>query len=234
MSQVAAVRAGAIMAWQRAKGRVLPYFSLAALATGALFALLERVETSAGAADRTLVGLFRIVVPLLCFASCARVLGAANLREACWAAARFGHGRAGVALGQAALAMALSGGSSLLVVATGLLVARAMGPAIAGEAPLWADLGLSSAIGFGVGAAYAAWFALGATFGARGQGRWYVLIADFLVGSLGFFALVFPRGAAYSLIGRELALDLPQRASSALLLATTSACLALVALRCRR
>ena len=61
-----------------------------------------------------------------------------------------------------------------------------------------------------------------------------MLLADFLVGSLGFFAVVLPRGAAYSLIGREAALELSARVSSLLLVAITLICFALTFLRCRR
>ena len=85
-----------------------------------------------------------------------------------------------------------------------------------------------------VAGAYAAWFGLGATFGKSGGGRGWVLGADFLLGSVGMFGVLLPRGSAYNLIGLDAPLDVPQRAASGVLLAVTIVCLALGVLRCRR
>ena len=72
---------------------------LAALAATLVVAVLERHAGVVGAADRTLVGLFRLVVPISCFAFLQLAIGMQNLREAAWPVARYGHHRGLVALG---------------------------------------------------------------------------------------------------------------------------------------
>jgi hypothetical protein len=71
------------------------------------------------------------------------------------------------------------------------------------------------------GAAYAAFFGLGASFGARGGGRAAALVLDFLFGGGTTIALVTPRAHLRSLLGGTAPAEVSQRASSAVLVALT-------------
>ncbi len=234
MSAVASLTAGARSAGSRLQQRSSILVLVAALLSAVVIAVLERHAGVVGAADRALVGVFRLVVPLVAFAYLQTAIGPENLREAVWPIARYGHHRGFVALGYGVAGTAVAAGVSLLAGIVALLVAR-LGAADADSAmPLATDLAVTSFIAVAVSFGYGGWLALGATFGRAGGGRGIVLLADFLVGSLGFFAVVLPRGAAYSLIGREAALDLSARVSSILLAAVTLLCFALTFVRCRR
>lgn len=83
--------------------------------------------------------------------------------------------------------------------------------------------------------AYAALFAFGATFGARGAGRWWALAADFLLGTTsGVGALLAPRAHLQNLLGGEPPMLLSQAASAASLGALALAFTILALLRCPR
>jgi hypothetical protein len=148
-----------------------------------------------------------------------------------WPAARYGVARRDVALGTI---VAAAGASALLgAIFAMIAVLAAHGD---GNPPLARDLLTSGWIGALTAAAYAAWFAFGATFGRRGGGRWLPLFLDFAVrGGAGTLAAVFPRGHATNLLGGTVTgpLGMGQVESSLVLVGMIAALAALAALRCR-
>ncbi|WP_437946884.1 hypothetical protein WME98_39435 [Sorangium sp. So ce296] len=223
------VRLGMEMALSRLRAR-RPLLALGlgvALAVAA--AVIELAFGSSGAVDRALLATFRLVTPLTIFALAADAADRTALRDAAWPAARFGASSHHVALGIAlATALAAAGVGALLAV---VVVATARGP---GAAPFVQDMLISGWIGALVGAAYAGWFSLGATFHRRGLGRFAPLAADFLFGgSAGVVGALMPRGNAVNLLGGPAPLGLGQPASAGLL-ALSAVLLALAAAaRCR-
>jgi hypothetical protein len=192
-------------------------------------AMIERKLASAGATDRALRAAFGLVIPLLAFSLLVAVTGRAHLADACWSAARFGVPRRTVASGLIGAVVAAAAVGSALVAATAVLVAHG-----AGGGALVADAFTSAWIGALTGAAYVGWFALGATFFARGGGRFVPLVLDFLVGGgSGITSAVFPRANAENLLGGQPPLDLSQPASSLLLLAMALLLSLAAAARCR-
>ncbi|NUP13507.1 MAG: hypothetical protein HOW73_46310 [Polyangiaceae bacterium] len=234
MSAVVSARAGARMAIARLQGRAAIAVAFVALVVPIIVALVERREATAGASDRALSTVFRFVVPLLTFSLSQLPIGGKNLRDAVWPAARFGLHRGFVALGHVAVGGAAGAIASLLAAVVAVLVARLGAPSGPSDMTLASDVVATIWIAPLVAFAYAAWFGLGATFGRSGGGRGYVLLADFLVGSLGVFGVLLPRGSAYNLIGLSAPLDVPQRAASGVLVAVTIVCAAVCALRCKR
>jgi hypothetical protein len=80
------------------------------------------------------------------------------------------------------------------------------------------DVFTSGWIGALAALAYAAVFAFGATFGAKGGGRYWVLGFDLFFGGTGGVAALFaPRAHAQNLLGGEPPMLLGQPASAALL-----------------
>jgi hypothetical protein len=152
-----------------------------------------------------------------------------NLRDAVWAAARYGVPRRDVALG--ALAAAALAAASLGALFAGAAVVVAHGAA---SPPLGRDALTSAWVAALTAAAYTGWFSAGATFGRRGNGRWAPLLADFVLGgSTGLAGAILPRAHAVSLLGGAAPLELPQTSSSLILGASAVALAALAALRCR-
>jgi hypothetical protein len=191
--------------------------------------LIERRVGSSGAVDRALAGTFNVVVPLVSFGVAAEVSARGNLRDAVWAAARYGVARRDVALG--ALGAAALAASALGALFAVLAVVVAHGTA---SPPLARDALTSAWIAALTAAAYTGWFSAGATFGRRGGGRWVPILADFVVGgSTGLAGAILPRAHAVSLLGGAAPLGLPQASSSLILGASAVALAALAALRCR-
>jgi hypothetical protein len=203
--------------------------ALLAFALALAGGVIERRVTSAGAVDRSLLATFRLVVPLFVFALAVQVTERHALREAAWPVARYGAARRDVALGLAGalVVAALASGALLAIVA----VISAHAPV---APPLLRDAFTSGWIGALTAAAYAGWFALGATFFERGRGVWAALVLDFLLGGgAGFVATLLPRAHARSLLGGEGPLGLSQPQSCVALLVMAFALPALAALRCR-
>jgi hypothetical protein len=99
------------------------------------------------------------------------------------------------------------------------------------DPPRLHDATVSAYVGALGGAAYAAWFSLGASFGRRGGGRVALLVVDWILGANGGAgALLSPRGHVRNLLGGAAPMDLSQRASAAVLVILAIAC-ALVAIR---
>ncbi|MBL9021480.1 MAG: hypothetical protein JNL21_04740 [Myxococcales bacterium] len=229
----AAVLAGLrIGAARLTRGRALAA-ALTSIAVTIVIAVIERGSTPVGAADRALATVFRLVVPLCAVALSGQSTGLVSLRDAAWPASRFGHPRASVGLGLALAATIATALLSLLTAILALLATRIGAEAGRAALPLARDLMTTSWIAVLAGAAYAAWVGLGATWGRRGGGRLVVLAVDLVAGGLSGAGAVLPRGLTRHLLGGEAPLELPQAASSAILLGTTLACLGLVTLRTR-
>lgn len=183
-------------------------------------ALLERAQGAVGAADRALAGgAFGIALPLFCYFLASRACNGTSLREALLPLARHGLDRRMLALGLAGPVALLAAGfaalSSLLVV----LVTRGWGdPATAGDALA------SIAIGIVSGAAYTAAFVGASAYGRRGQGRSWLLAADFVLGPGGsFLAFPWPKGHIRNLLGGAPVLELSQLGALMALLGTSFA-----------
>lgn len=234
MSPVSSIGAGVQMAVTRLRSRSSIGIGVATLLAVVVIAFVERREGAAGASDRSLAAVFRFVIPLLAFALSQLPIGTRNLRDAVWPAARYGAHRGFVAVGHVLAGASAAAMASLITVVLVVLVARAGAGTVPGEMTLASDLLTTAWIAPLVAIAYATWFGLGATFGRSGGGRGIVLLADFVVGSLGLFGVLLPRGSAYNLIGLAAPLDVPQRAVSGVLVVVSIVCLALGALRCRR
>ncbi len=224
-----AIAIGLAMGRARIVRRATLLTALLGAALVAVAALIERREGAAGAVDRTLAATFALVVPLVSFGITAEATGRGGLRDAVWPAARYGVARRDAALGTIVAAMAASAAAG--VVFALLAVACAHGE---GNPPLARDAFTSAWIAALTSAAYAAWFALGATFGRRGGGRWVPLVLDFTVGGgTGVAAAALPRAHAVSLLGGAAPLGMAQAESSLLLIASAVVLAGLAAIRCR-
>jgi len=203
--------------------------SAGALGVVAVVALSEKRAALFGAASRTLEGeVFGLFLPFVLVLASRRALEPTRLDHAATPLARFGPSRRGVALG---LVVASMIGAALLAASSGALAAVVAhdptAPALTLDAASCAWIG---ALG---GAAYAALFALGSSFGATGSGRWWALAADFLLGGTsGVGALLAPRAHLQNLLGGEPPMLLGQSASAACLVAMTIAFTVLALLRC--
>ena len=194
-------------------------------------AVLVRTKGNTSGADHIMRGSFgRFVLPLLEFSVVGAAVGGMGMRKGI---------RGVVGLGSspriAALATALVASAACAVVG-GLLAAIVCAVAHgSADPPLGADLFASTWIGALGGAAYGAYFCAGSAIGKTGTVRGVFLAADFIVGSgAGVGAALVPRGHIVALLGGPLVADIPQRASSVLLLVITVLWLGVVALAARR
>jgi hypothetical protein len=194
-------------------------------------ALLERAHGLIGAADRALTGgAFGVAVPLVCYFLVGQVTAGQSLREALLPLSRHGLDRRsltlGLALPPATVAAAFAALSSLVVVLTTRLP---------GDPKLLADAFTSLWIGLISGAAYVAAFVGASAFGGRGQGRAWLLAADFLLGAGdSFLAFPWPKGHVRNLLGGSAVLELSQLGALLALLGTSFAFLWLGARRNQR
>jgi hypothetical protein len=200
---------------QRLVSRAAALPALAAVGLSAVAGTLERGAAQRGAEGRALGSVFELVIPLATFALVGLLTGRRRLGEAAWALARFGGDRRAVTFGQvAATAVAAA---TLAAAASSVALLTSHGP---DSPPLLSDVATSAWIAASTGAAYAAWFSLGATFLRFGGGRLGVLVVDFVLGSAGLVAWVLPRGLALNLLGLA-TFDLSQPGASVLLVLTT-------------
>lgn len=194
-------------------------------------ALLVRAHGNTSGADHVMRGSFgRFVLPLLMYAVVGAAIGGTGMRRGIRGLVGLGSTPRRAALATAIVACAacaIFGG-----VLAAIVCAIAHGAA---DPPLGADLFASTWIGALGGAAYGAYFAAGSSIGKTGTLRGVFLAADFIIGSgAGVGAALVPRGHVVALLGGPLVADLPQRASSGLLIAITVLWLAVVALAARR
>jgi succinate dehydrogenase hydrophobic anchor subunit len=202
---------------------------LGVAAWGALafaFAVAARERGSAHGADHVLIDTYgALALPLLSYVIVGAALASQSLRASTAALVAFGA----QPVHAAAAAVAVAAASCAVV---GALVAAAVAALAHGSAdpPRWLDAAASAYVGALGGAAYAGWFALGASFGRRGGGRVLLLVLDWVLGATGGAgALATPRGHVRNLLGGAAPMDLSQRASAAalLLLAITWAAVAI-------
>jgi hypothetical protein len=169
---------------------------------------------AAHAADHVLLGAYgAIALPLLVYGVVTATLGGDGLASSGRALIAFGAAPAAVTSASvvvAALASALLAGLLAGIVAA--IAHTSLDP------PLASDMLTSAWIGALGGAAYAAYFMLGSSFGARGAGRAVFLVLDWILGSgEGGLAVFFPRAHVRNLLGGEAPLELAQPASVGLL-----------------
>jgi hypothetical protein len=194
-------------------------------------AVAARVRGATHGADHVLIGAFAsLVLPLLAYALVGAALGTRSLAASGAPLVAFGALPSRVA---AASLVVTVGSCALLSAATALCVAvLAHGGA---DPPVVRDAVASAYAGSLGGAAYAAWFSLGASFGRRGGGRAAALVLDWLLNGVGgALSLVCPRGHVRNLFGGAAPLDLPGRASAVALLVLAIAYALAAVLRVRR
>jgi hypothetical protein len=206
--------------------------AVAVLAWGvsSLVAVAEKRTALYGAAGRALEGqVFGFVVPLSLLWISVRVLEPLRLENSASPLARFGLSRRAVALGLVAASMVA--GAIVASIAAAITAAAAHDPT---APPLGFDLYTSAWIGALTACAYGGLFALGATFGAKGGGRYVAFGFDLLFGGTsGISALLAPRAHAQNLLGGEPPLFLSQHASAVLLVVIAAAFTSLALARCR-
>lgn len=229
-ASASSVKAGLATARERlARGatRGLVWLGVALTVTAAL---VERHVASAGAVDRAVLPVLRVVVPVVVMGLVGVALGHERLDRATRPLARFGlePSLAGAGQGLVCLAVgALVGGS-----AGALAVLFAHTPA---AAPLGSDLLLTARVGALGGAAYAGVFFAASGALARGRLRLVLLALDLLLGASGLTAaLLLPGPHVRSLAGGAPAGTLGQPASSAALAGLAALGLALGAALARR
>jgi hypothetical protein len=229
------IASGMFVGWRSGMRRVLVTRSLAAAmltwGIAAVVASAEKHVAPFGAAGRALEGqVFGLILPLALLWTSTRVLEPVKLETATSSLARFGLSRRSVALGLI-LASMLAGAflAAVAAAATAIFAHDPTAPSTAVDAITCSWIGALTA------AAYAGLFALGATFGRRGGGRFAALGLDFILGNTsGFAAVLLPRAHAQNLLGGEPPLLLGQPASAALLVFLATAFAALAAARCAR
>jgi hypothetical protein len=182
----------------------------------ALAAIVAKRGGAAHGADHTLLGAFgAIALPLVVYGVVAAVLGGEGLGRA---------GRSLVVLGAPPARVARA--MLLVAVVASAILGAALAAAVAGLAhstgdpPLMRDLVVSVKVSALGGAAYAAFFLWGASFGARGFGRSVFLVLDWVFGvGRGSSAIFTPRAHLQSLLGGPSPLDVSTRTSYVALLA---------------
>jgi hypothetical protein len=191
------------------------------------FALTARAQGAVHGADHALIETFgALVLPLLAYVIVGGVVASQSLRVSVAPLVAFGGSPARAAAAAIAVAAAASAVVGALVAAGVAVVAHGVS-----DPPAMRDALLSAYAGAVGGAAYAAWFSLGATFGRRGGGRTALLVLDWILGmTSGAAALATPRGHVRNLLGGVPPMDLSQRASVATLAGLALVC-ALVAMR---
>ena len=225
------LRAGMALAHARLREPGMLSACLLALCFELGVALLERAQGRVGAADRALTGgAFGIALPLLCYFVVQRACGGLGLRAAVNPLARHGMSRYALVLGlsvaPALIAAAFAALSGLLVVA----LTRGSGDPL-----LLRDIATCLWIGAVSGLAYSVAFMGASAYGQQGQGRVWLLAADFLLGSgSSLLAAPWPKGHVRNLLGGTPVLQLSQLSALLLLLGTSFACLWLGTLRCKR
>jgi hypothetical protein len=195
------------------------------------FALAARARGAAHGADRVLVDAYgALVLPLLAYAIVGAVLGARSLSAAIASLVAFGAAPRRAAAATLLVALGASAAVGAVLAAVVALVAHG-----AADPPLARDALASAYAGALGGAAYAGWFALGASFGKRGGGRTAFLVVDWLLdGTGGVFALVTPRAHLRNLLGGAPPLELAERASAVALVVLALAGAAVAIARTRR
>ena len=207
----------------------LPLAAWAAL--GVAMALLARSEHAPNGADHVLVGAFgAYVVPLLAYAIVGGALGGGSLRASVAPTVAFGAPPARSAAVTVGFVVLIAAGKCAVLGAA--LAALAHG---VDDPPVARDVLASAYAGALGGAAYAALFALGASFGRRGGGRMVLLVTDWVLGANSTaLALLTPRGNLRNVLGGAPPWGLGERGSAIALLALAFVFAAAAVRRTRR
>ncbi|HEY4102488.1 MAG TPA: hypothetical protein VGM44_01310 [Polyangiaceae bacterium] len=218
------VMLGMRLARERLRGFVPPFvFALSALGVYA-FAVIERQSDAGSAADTALEGaVFGLVLPVLAYLLSERVCDAPRLDRAVDPLARYGADRRQAMLGVFVVSALCTAFAGSLLALIALFGARSVA-----EPGFVSDLRASAALGVGVGAIYALFFAAASLLGKRGGGRKWALILDFVLGAgSSLLALPFPRGHARNLLGGAPVLELSQGGAGIALALIGCLCVAL-------
>jgi hypothetical protein len=192
-----------------------------------VFAEIARIHGAAHGADHVLIELYgALAVPLVAYLLVGAAVASRSLRSSTSSVVAFGAAPLRAALATLAVAVVLAAAASAILGAAVALVAHG-----SSDPPPVRDAFVSAYAGALGGAAYAAWFGLGSSFGKRGGGRSLFLALDWVLGaSTGAGALLTPRGHLRNLLGGSPPMELSQRGSSVALLVLT-ALFALLAMR---
>lgn len=164
-------------------------------------------------ADHVLRGTFGVVVlPLASYGMVGATFGPGGLKKSIRGVVGLGASPQAAAFASVLVAVIASAVVGALLAMLTTAIAHS-----SGDAPLARDLPTSTWIGALGGAAYAAYFSVGAAIGAGTMRSGLVALDWILGGAGGVGAALVPRGHVLSLLGGALPADLPQRASSGLL-----------------
>jgi hypothetical protein len=188
---------------------------------------VARIHGAPHGADHALIELYgAVAVPLVTYILVGAAVASQSLRGSTSPLVSFGAAPLRAALATLAVAVVLSAAASAILGAAVALLAHGQA-----DPPPVRDAVVSAYAGALGGAAYAAWFGLGASFGKRGGGRSVFLALDWILGaSSGAGAVITPRAHLRNLLGGAPPMELSQRASSAALVLLT-VLFALLALR---
>jgi hypothetical protein len=190
-------------------------------------ALIARSSSSSHPTDNVLLGAFApLVLPLLAYVLTGAVVGSRALSASVVPLVSFGATPVRAAMAAVVVAVvACAATSSLLAGAMTVLSHGSTDP------PLGGDFIASAYGGAAGGAAYAAWFTMGASIGRRGGGRAALLVVDWVLGAGdGASALASPRAHVRNLLGGRPPMQLSERESAVVLAALALAC-GLIAVR---
>lgn len=189
-------------------------------------------HSAAGAAtNRALLELFApVALPLVALGVFQASTGPAGLRASTRALQTFGASGWHTTLATIAVAAACAAGIVGGLGAAVTLIAHG-----AGDPPLARDVLTTAWVGALGAAAYVPYFAVGATFGARGGGRGIMLVLSWLLAEAGTFGAIFsPHAHVRSLLGGPAAAPFSQRMSVLELVGLGLCCALFAAWRCRR
>lgn len=221
---------GAQMALHRLSGRATLLATAGAVVFATLAAWAERHTNANTAPDFALRGAaFGLAIPLAALAVVTAALGRNRLEDALAAVATLGGNRRAAALGTLAATSLVASVVGLAAATTTAIVAHGQ---LTGAAA--SDTLTAAWIGAVSGAAYGFYYGFASCYGKRGGGRIVALLADLILGPLaGTAAVVFPRAHSLNLLGAAPVFELPQAASTALLIVMSAVFAALAALRTR-
>jgi len=188
------------------------------IALAVVAACVENNFSAKAGADRALLGTFgTVALPLLVYAVVGATLSGDGLHKAVKPMIAFG------ALPWRAVVSTVLSAMLVSALLSGILAGAVT--LIAGSSRGAADAATSTWVAALAGASYAAWFSMGASFGARGSGRPVLLVVDYLFGAAsGTSALITPRGNLRSLLGGPAPHDVSQRVNSTLLVVIALLC----------
>ena len=191
------------------------------------FAMAARQRGSAHGADHVLIDTYgALALPLLSYVIVGATVASQSLRASTASLVAFGAQPMRAAAAAIAVAAASCAVVGALVAASVALLAHGIA-----DPPRMHDALASAYVGALGGAAYAAWFSLGASFGRKGGGRLLLLVLDWILGATGGAgALATPRGHVRNLLGGVPPMALSERASATALAVLAIVC-ALVAIR---